>query len=281
MQRRPLILVSLLLAAFVINLDITIVNVALPTLVRELHASNSQLQWVVDAYSLVFAALLLASRQPQRPPRPQGISARRPGRVRSRQHRRRSDLYRRRADRRPLLHGARRRDDLPRHPLADLERVHRAGRARPRDRPLGRDGGHRDRARPDRRGLAARAVQLDEHLLRDGTRRRCRRRARRLERADLARSGRDQDRRPGTGALERGDGAADLHADRGPQPRLEQRPQPRGLRTRSGAVRRLHRPRAHRRRADARPRPLPQPSLHRRQRLRHRRRSSRCPASAS
>src|SRR6476659_6704032 len=61
MQRRPLILVSLLLAAFVINLDITIVNVALPTLVRELHASNSQLQWVVDAYSLVFAALLLAS----------------------------------------------------------------------------------------------------------------------------------------------------------------------------------------------------------------------------
>src|SRR2546426_6608805 len=60
-QRRPLILVSLLLAAFVINLDITIVKVALPTLVRELHASNSQLQWVVDAYSLVFAALLLAS----------------------------------------------------------------------------------------------------------------------------------------------------------------------------------------------------------------------------
>src|SRR5215510_933399 len=59
-QRRPLILVSLLLAAFVINLDITIVNVALPTLVRELHASNSQLQWVVDAYSLVFASLLLA-----------------------------------------------------------------------------------------------------------------------------------------------------------------------------------------------------------------------------
>src|SRR4051794_3377190 len=61
MPRGPLILVSLLLAAFVINLDITIVNVALPTLVRELHASNSQLQWVVDAYNLVFAALLLAS----------------------------------------------------------------------------------------------------------------------------------------------------------------------------------------------------------------------------
>jgi EmrB/QacA subfamily drug resistance transporter len=60
MQRKPLILVSLLLAAFAINLDTTIVNVALPTLVRELHASNTQLQWIVDAYNLVFAASLLA-----------------------------------------------------------------------------------------------------------------------------------------------------------------------------------------------------------------------------
>src|SRR6476469_3555438 len=59
--RRPMILVSLLLAAFVINLDITIVNVALPTLVRELSASNSQLQWVVDAYNLLFAASVLAA----------------------------------------------------------------------------------------------------------------------------------------------------------------------------------------------------------------------------
>src|SRR5258707_13848004 len=60
-QRRPLILVSLLLAAFVINLDTTIVNVALPTLVRELNASNSQLQWIVDAYNLLFAASVLAA----------------------------------------------------------------------------------------------------------------------------------------------------------------------------------------------------------------------------
>src|SRR5579862_8274193 len=58
---KPLILVALLLAAFVINLDTTIVNVALPTLTRELGATNSQLQWVVDAYNLVFAALLLTS----------------------------------------------------------------------------------------------------------------------------------------------------------------------------------------------------------------------------
>src|SRR5438105_12728815 len=60
-RARSTILASLLLAAFAINLDTTIVNVALPSLVRELHASNSQLQWVVDAYNLVFAALLLAA----------------------------------------------------------------------------------------------------------------------------------------------------------------------------------------------------------------------------
>ncbi|MFL5822460.1 MAG: DHA2 family efflux MFS transporter permease subunit [Solirubrobacteraceae bacterium] len=61
MSRRPVILASLLLAAFAINLDITIVNVALPSLVRELRATTSELQWVVDAYSLVFAALILAA----------------------------------------------------------------------------------------------------------------------------------------------------------------------------------------------------------------------------
>jgi EmrB/QacA subfamily drug resistance transporter len=61
MRRKAMALTALLVASFVINLDTTIVNVALPTLVRELHASNSQLQWIVDAYNLVFAALLLVS----------------------------------------------------------------------------------------------------------------------------------------------------------------------------------------------------------------------------
>ena len=52
---------ALLLAAFIINLDTTIVNVALPSLVRQLGASTTDLQWVVDAYNLVFAALVLAA----------------------------------------------------------------------------------------------------------------------------------------------------------------------------------------------------------------------------
>ena len=43
----------------VIVVDTTIVNVALPTFARDLHASSSGLQWIVDAYTLTFAALLL------------------------------------------------------------------------------------------------------------------------------------------------------------------------------------------------------------------------------
>ncbi len=49
----------LCLSLLVIVIDSTIVNVALPTFSRELHASTSGLQWIVDAYTLTFAALLL------------------------------------------------------------------------------------------------------------------------------------------------------------------------------------------------------------------------------
>ena len=59
MRSKPMILAALLLAAFLVNLDTTLVNVALPAMVRQLHATTTQLQWVVDAYNLVFAALLL------------------------------------------------------------------------------------------------------------------------------------------------------------------------------------------------------------------------------
>jgi len=49
----------LILSLLVISLDNTVMNVALPSIVRELRASASQLQWIVDAYVLVFAGLLL------------------------------------------------------------------------------------------------------------------------------------------------------------------------------------------------------------------------------
>jgi EmrB/QacA subfamily drug resistance transporter len=59
-KRRTAILLTLCLGVLAINLDTTIVNVALPTLVRDLGASTRELQWIVDAYALVFAALVLA-----------------------------------------------------------------------------------------------------------------------------------------------------------------------------------------------------------------------------
>ena len=45
-------------SVLIINLDNTILNVALPTLVRDLHATSSELQWIVDSYAMVFAGLL-------------------------------------------------------------------------------------------------------------------------------------------------------------------------------------------------------------------------------
>jgi EmrB/QacA subfamily drug resistance transporter len=54
-------LATLCLASLLINLDTTIVNVTLPSLVRQLDASTTDLQWVVDAYNLVFAACVLAA----------------------------------------------------------------------------------------------------------------------------------------------------------------------------------------------------------------------------
>src|SRR6266481_4521283 len=174
-QRRPLILVSLLLAAFVINLDITIVNVALPTLVRELHASNSQLQWVVDAYNLLFAALLLAA----------GSLSDRLGRKGF------------------LLAG-----------LVVFGAASVAG-------GLTETAGQLIVARCFM-GLGAAMIFPTTLSL--------------ISNVYTERSERTQDRHPGTGALERGGRAAHLHADRSPQPRLEQRPHPRGLRGRSGAL---------------------------------------------
>ncbi len=58
--RRPWITLGVLcVTILVISIDNTILNIALPTIVRTLHATSSQLQWVVDAYAVTFAGLLL------------------------------------------------------------------------------------------------------------------------------------------------------------------------------------------------------------------------------
>src|SRR3954468_4710173 len=54
-------LVAFCLGVFILLLDITIVNVALADIQDELHASLSDLQWVIDAYALSLAALLLTA----------------------------------------------------------------------------------------------------------------------------------------------------------------------------------------------------------------------------
>jgi EmrB/QacA subfamily drug resistance transporter len=60
-QRRWYTLGVLCLSLVLIGLDNTILNVALPTLVRDLGATTSSLQWIVDSYVLVFAGLLLSA----------------------------------------------------------------------------------------------------------------------------------------------------------------------------------------------------------------------------
>src|SRR3954469_6341168 len=65
-RRRWLTLLVLCISLIVITLDNTILNVAIPTLAHPvaehgLGASASQLQWIVDAYTLVFAGLLLTA----------------------------------------------------------------------------------------------------------------------------------------------------------------------------------------------------------------------------
>lgn len=58
---RRLVLAICCLSVCVTGIDLTIVNVALPSIGKDLHASDSSLQWTVDAYSLVMACLLLLS----------------------------------------------------------------------------------------------------------------------------------------------------------------------------------------------------------------------------
>ncbi len=59
--RRWAILAVLCMAVFVVSIDVTVLNVALPSLAVDLDATSSQLQWIIDAYSLTLAGLLLTA----------------------------------------------------------------------------------------------------------------------------------------------------------------------------------------------------------------------------
>jgi MFS family permease len=59
MERKWRALIIVCVAVFMLLLDITVVNVALPSIQRDLHTSFTDLQWVVDAYALLLATCML------------------------------------------------------------------------------------------------------------------------------------------------------------------------------------------------------------------------------
>ncbi|MFI6145594.1 MFS transporter [Streptomyces sp. NPDC051109] len=58
-RRRMLVLAICCMSLLIVSLDVTVLNVALPSMRRELHASVSGMQWTLDAYTLVLASLLM------------------------------------------------------------------------------------------------------------------------------------------------------------------------------------------------------------------------------
>jgi EmrB/QacA subfamily drug resistance transporter len=61
MERKWRVLIVVCVAVFMLLLDITVVNVALPNIQKELNTSFTELQWVVDAYALTLAAMMLTA----------------------------------------------------------------------------------------------------------------------------------------------------------------------------------------------------------------------------
>ena len=60
-RKRLLVLAICCMSLLIVGLDTTIVNVALPSIQKDLEASVSGLQWIIDAYTLVLASLLMLS----------------------------------------------------------------------------------------------------------------------------------------------------------------------------------------------------------------------------
>src|ERR1700733_8131855 len=201
MRSKPIILAALLLASFLVNLDTTLVNVALPDLTRELHATTTQLQWVVDAYNLVFAALILtfgslSDRFGRKGMLLAGLAVVGTASLAGAFTTSPAELIAARA-----VMGLGAAMTFP-ATLSLLTTVFTERRERaPRDGPLGRDRGGGDRARADRRRLAAAGLQLGQHLRRDGSGRGARAGRRGRRRARVQEPGRRPPRRSRAGAV--------------------------------------------------------------------------------
>ena len=159
--KRWWVLATMTVCLLVVITGNTILNVAIPTVQRELHATQGELQWAVDAYILVFAGLLFSW----------GVVGDRIGRKRvlliglsifaARLGARGVQFQPARADRLARRHGHRRRGRPADHPRGDHERLP-GQRARQGHRRLGRHRRHRRRGRPAgrRRGAGELLVGL-------------------------------------------------------------------------------------------------------------------------
>ena len=150
-RAKNLALLLLAVTEFVVVIDASIVNVALPSIGRALHFSRTDLSWVVNAYALTFGGfLLLGGRMADLLGRRRMFMARARA-VLGRLVRGRSRPIRGVAARRPRGAGPRRRDRLARGAVDPHHHLRRGRRAQSRAGHLGRDGRRRRR-----RGRAAR-----------------------------------------------------------------------------------------------------------------------------
>ena len=157
-ERRWKILAVLCTSLMVVIVGNTALNVALPTLARELNASISQQQWMVDAYGLVFAGLLLTAGTHRRPLRSQGHVAGSGSPSSSSGSVFAAFSAQRRGDhRRACGHGLRRRVRHARHPVDPHQRLPRQ-RAWQGHRHLGRHLRRRRCGRSGRQRIPARAL---------------------------------------------------------------------------------------------------------------------------
>ena len=160
------VLAIVAVAQFMVILDASIVNVALPTIKRDVGFSEQSLSWILNAYTLIFGGLPAARRPGCRPARAAPAVHGRHRAVRLRIARLRALPVRGRAARRPRVPGAGRGDGLAGRPLDHPDDVRRRTRAQSRAVGLGRDRRRRGRRRPAPRRRARAATQLALGVLR-------------------------------------------------------------------------------------------------------------------
>ena len=178
-RRRLGVLLICSSSLFIVYLDSTILNVALPTLQRDLHASLSGLQWVADAYLLVVSSPAAAVRLRRRPARQEAGLPHRPRRVRPRLAALLARAGHRMAHRAAHAAGHWRVDAHPGLAVDRPQHVPRPARAGARHRDLVGDLRRRGGLRPDRRRRAGVRRRLAVDLL--------------AQRADLRRHARGDD----------------------------------------------------------------------------------------